>query len=111
MNRSPFGGRHEAMKSVIHGRPISDGRCVAKKRTATLRDWLVSHVEQLHRRTHAASTAAVSDGVCVESRQQFLSATGCDFHGAAGSAAQPSRLGEMLVDLVCQLAREVIAAF
>jgi len=53
----------------------------------------------------------VSGGVGAQARQQFLLATVGDFHGATGSAAQPSCLGEVLVDLVGQLASEVIAAF
>jgi hypothetical protein len=66
--------------------------------------------EPQHRRTLVVITT-VSGRVGAQARQQFLLANVGDFDGATGSAAQPSSLGEVLVDLVCQLAREVIAAF
>lgn len=62
-------------------------------------------------RQNPESTVAVSGGIGAQARQQFLLAADGQFHGTTCSTAQPSRLGEVLVDLVCQLARQVIAAF
>jgi hypothetical protein len=75
-----------------------------------VRESSVGNGDFLHLRILMAITTA-SVGVSAQTWQQFLLALDGDFHGATGSAAQPSRLGEVLVDLVCQLAREVIAAF
>ena len=46
---------------------------------------------------------------CLQCRQQVALTRGCDGHGAPVAAAHPPFGGKVLVDLVCQLASEMVA--